>query len=77
MSNKVALEFEDERVICDQIYIAASDVKAEDFVFCAFEGVIHVHKVEVRGLLVDIFDCEGRAHIYNAKDGLDVARPSV
>lgn len=77
MQSKVTLEFDDERVICDQIYIPSKDVMKEDFIFCAFEGVVHVHRVEVRGALVDIYDCEGRAHIYNSKDGLDVARPSV
>ena len=72
-----SLSFDDEKIICTQVCLTPLQVRDGDFVFCDFEGLIHVHKVEQRGALVELYDCEDQAHIYNVKTVLDVARPKV
>lgn len=77
MPEQVTLRFEDETVYCDKIEVVAHRVREGDFVFCPFEGLVHVHKVEQRGALVELHDCESQAHLYHERTALHVARPSI
>ena len=77
MPSQVTIKFDDETLHCDKIEVEASRVRAGDFVFCPFEGLVHVHKVAQRNALVELHDCEDAAHIYNSRTVLDVARPKI
>jgi hypothetical protein len=72
---RVTIHFEDHNVSCDRMQLRPQDFQEGDFLVCPFMGFIHIHSIVVRDPLVDLVDCDERAHIYNMKGLLEVARP--